>query len=73
VRNLRERDQLEDLGVEEINIRKDLKRRGWESVGCCEHGNEHSGPIKCKEFVDWLTDCQLSETDCDILAPLPIS
>jgi hypothetical protein len=33
--NLKESDQLEDLGVEEVSIRTDLKRRGWESVGRC--------------------------------------
>ena len=21
---------------------------------CCEHGNGHSGSIKCEEFLDWL-------------------
>jgi len=73
VGNLKERDHLEDLGVEEVNIRTDLKRTGWESVGCCEHGDEHSGSIKCGEFVDWLRDCQLSKTDCAILASLRIS
>jgi hypothetical protein len=24
-------------------------------VGCCEHGNEHSGSIKSGEFLDWLS------------------
>jgi len=26
-------------------------------AGCCEHGNEASGPIKGGEFLDWLSDC----------------
>jgi len=55
VGNLKERDHLKDLGVEEVNIRTDLKRTGWQNVGTrcgrCERGNEHSGSIKCGEFV----------------------
>jgi hypothetical protein len=31
--NLKERDHLEDLGMEEVNIRTDLKRIGWGTVG----------------------------------------
>lgn len=27
-------------------------------VGSCEHGNETSGFIKGKEFLDWLSDYQ---------------
>jgi len=30
----------------------------WLSIetncGCCENGNEHSGPIKCGEFLNQL-------------------
>ena len=40
--------------------------------GRCERGNEHSGSIKCGEFIDWLRDCHLSKTDCAILASLRI-
>ena len=25
-------------------------------AGCCEHGNEPSGCIKCWEFIGWLRD-----------------
>jgi hypothetical protein len=25
----------------------------------CEDGNETSGSIRCGEFIDWLSDCQL--------------
>jgi hypothetical protein len=28
-------------------------------AGSCEHGNEHSGSIKGREFLDELTDCWL--------------
>jgi hypothetical protein len=28
-------------------------------VGVCECGNEASGSIKCGEFLDYLTTCQL--------------
>jgi hypothetical protein len=24
-------------------------------AGSCEHGNEPSGSIKCREFLDWLS------------------
>jgi hypothetical protein len=51
----------------EDNIRMDLAEIGWEGVdwmrlaqepvaGCCEHGNEPSGPIKGGEFLDYLSD-----------------
>jgi hypothetical protein len=23
--------------------------------GCCEHGSEHSGPLKLGELLDWLS------------------
>jgi hypothetical protein len=25
-------------------------------AGCCEHGNELPGSIKCEEYLDWLND-----------------
>jgi hypothetical protein len=28
------------------------------AADCCEHGNEHSGPIRNKEFVDSLANCR---------------
>jgi len=49
----------------EDNIRIDVREIGWECVdwiylaqdkgpvaGCCEHGNEPSGSIKGREFLD---------------------
>ena len=56
-----ERDHLEDAGnIWEDNIKMDLQEVGcggtdWielAQVGSCEHGNEHSGSIKCGEFLD---------------------
>jgi len=32
-------------------------------AGCCEHGNEHSGSVKCGEFCDWLRNGQLLKND----------
>jgi hypothetical protein len=26
-------------------------------AGSCEYGNEHSGSIKCGEFLDYLKTC----------------
>jgi hypothetical protein len=26
--------------------------------GSCEHGNQHSGSIKCKEVLEWLAASQ---------------
>jgi hypothetical protein len=48
------------------NIRTDLREIGSEDVNWmnlaqdrdqCEHGNEPSGSIKGREFLDWLSDC----------------
>ena len=25
-------------------------------AGCCEHNNEPSGSVKCREFIDWLSN-----------------
>jgi hypothetical protein len=39
----------------EDNINMDLREIGFGDVdwmGCCEHGNEPSGSIKCGEFLD---------------------
>ena len=33
-------------------------------VGCCECGNEHSGSIKCGEFLDWLINWLASQRLC---------
>jgi hypothetical protein len=44
-------------------------RRRWENqikmnrVGRCEHGNEPSGSIKDREFLDKLSDCQFLKKD----------
>jgi hypothetical protein len=33
---------------------------GWGPVGgCCEHGNEPSGSIKCWTILEWLRTWQL--------------
>jgi hypothetical protein len=34
-------------------------------AGSCERGNESSGPIKGREFLDQLSDCQLLKLDSD--------
>ena len=65
--NLRERDHLEDLGVDGRIILRWIFRK-WEGVvgtgwswlrigtgdGHFECGNEHSGSIKCGEFLDYV-------------------
>jgi hypothetical protein len=33
-------------------------------AGFCKNGNEPSDSIKCVEFLDWLSDCELLEKDC---------
>jgi hypothetical protein len=52
----------------EDNITEDLREIKWEVVywirlaqnrplaGSCEHGNESSSPIKCRKFLDLLSD-----------------
>ena len=35
-------------------------------AGACKRGNEHSGFIKCGEFVDWLRNCWLLKKDCAV-------
>ena len=65
--NLRERDHLEDRGVDGritliLIFRKwdgghgmDWSGSGYGQVaGSCKRGNEHSGSIKCGEFLDLL-------------------
>jgi hypothetical protein len=37
-------------------------------VGYCEHGNELSGSIKCREFFDKLSDCWLLREDSAALS-----
>jgi hypothetical protein len=32
-------------------------------AGCCEHGNEPSGFIKDREFLDQLSDCWLASQE----------
>ena len=30
---------------------------------CCEHGNEHSGPLKLGELIDWLRNWKFLNKD----------
>jgi len=66
--NLRIRDQLGDPGVDgriilrwifrKWDVGYGLDRAGsgqGEVAGTCDCGNEHSGSIKCGEFLDYLT------------------
>jgi hypothetical protein len=32
----------------------------------CEYGDEPSGSIKCKEFLEWLRTCELLNKDCSM-------
>jgi hypothetical protein len=41
-------------------------RNRGQVVGCCEHGNEHSGSIKGEELVDQLSDYQLHKCSAQI-------
>ena len=63
--NLRDRDHLGDPGVDgriilrwifrKWDVGYGLDRAGsgqGQVAGCCECGNEHSGCIKCWEFLD---------------------
>jgi hypothetical protein len=63
--SLRERDHLEDPGIDGSIILRWIIRKWdvraltgsmWLRIrtvgGTCECGNEHSGSIKCGEFVD---------------------
>jgi hypothetical protein len=60
--NLRERDHLEDLGLDgRIRLKGILwkyKERAWirprnePVISCCEHGNEHCGSINCRAHMD---------------------
>jgi hypothetical protein len=65
--NLRERDHLEDLGVDERIILRCIVRKwdvsAWMGLiwfrigtdgGLCECGNEDLGSIKCEEILDQL-------------------
>jgi len=65
-RNLRERDNLENLlRREDACSRRGIERHGLDYSGseqgqlpgACECGNEHSDSIKCEEFLDWLRNC----------------
>jgi hypothetical protein len=63
--NLRERDHWRDPGVDGriilrrffrtwvVGVRLDFAGSGYRQVaGTCECGNEPSGSIKCREFLD---------------------
>jgi hypothetical protein len=48
------------MGFREVRLEHGLDQSGsgQEHVaGCCEYGNESSGPIKCGKFLDWLRTC----------------
>jgi hypothetical protein len=57
----------------EINIGMDLREIGWVGIywiavaqdreGCCEHGNEPSGSIKCWEILEQLRNWRLLKKD----------
>jgi hypothetical protein len=32
-------------------------------VGSCGHDNELLDPIKCSEFLDWVSNCRLLQKD----------
>jgi hypothetical protein len=63
---LKRRGHWGDLGIYRI-VNMDLKEmeRGQDSAlsrcgpvpGTCEHGNQHSGSVKCRRFLDQLCDC----------------
>jgi len=70
--SLKEGDRLQYLGVDEKDIKMVLQEIervcvDWihlandrdNLAGYCEHGNEHSGFVKCGEFLGWLRKCQL--------------
>jgi hypothetical protein len=33
-------------------------------VGCCEHGDESSGSMECRDYVDWLRKQQVLKKVC---------
>jgi len=33
-------------------------------MGCCDHDDEPAGSMKCGEFIDWISNCQLFKSDC---------
>ena len=66
--NLKERDHFEDLGADGIIIiimsifqkycRRVLPWLIWlwvgQLIGCFEHGDEYSGSMNCRVYIDWL-------------------
>jgi hypothetical protein len=62
--NLKERDQYEDVGDDDIKmyLREIGRRCGLHSsgsgygpvAGSCEHGNESSGSIMCWDLFPWV-------------------
>jgi hypothetical protein len=72
--SLRERDHLEDIGVDAKIILRRISRRwdgghglNWLSIGqvagSCECGNEPSDSRKCGEFFYWLRTGYLLKKD----------
>jgi hypothetical protein len=59
-KNLKERNQVEDLGIDGDNIIMNIKETGQDSrqgpvADSCEHDNELPGSIKGGEFLDCLS------------------
>ena len=50
--NLKQRDHLEDQGVDGRIILRWIFRKWDEVEGTCKSNNETSGSIKCGEFLD---------------------
>jgi hypothetical protein len=73
--NLKGRDHSEDLGIDGKIILKWIFRivgEGLDSsgsglvAGSCEHGNEPSGFIKGREFLDKLSKLLASQDLCSV-------
>lgn len=69
------REHSEDLGIDGVNIKMDIKEIKWESVDWIYLLKRHCwqvlvyihdplGSIKCGEFIDGMTDHQLLKKNC---------